>query len=50
MFDSIFEALFSILDITGTHAGPESKSIFIRILGIIVWAMLLIGIVLLIIF
>ena len=49
MLDSIFEAIFSILDISGTVAGTENKSPFFKILGIIVWLVVLAGVVWLII-
>lgn len=45
MLDAVFEALFFILDITGKVAGTESKSVFIRILGIIFWLFVIAGIV-----
>jgi hypothetical protein len=45
MLDDIFQAIFSIIDITGTVAGTENKSLFLKIIGVAVWIFVLVGIV-----
>lgn len=45
MLDDIFQALFSIIDVTGTVAGSENKSLFFKIIGIAVWLLVPAGIV-----
>ena len=45
MIDHIIEALFSILDITGTLVGEKNKSPFFKVLGCLVWLLILSGIV-----
>lgn len=44
MIDEFFNALFGFTDTAGTVAGSESKSKIIKITGVIVWLLLLIGI------
>lgn len=45
MLDNIFQAIFSIIDITGTVAGTDNKSLFLKIVGVAVWIFVLVGIV-----
>ena len=44
MLDEIFNALFGFTDTAGTVSGSESKSKIIKIAGLIVWILLIIGV------
>ena len=50
MLDTIFEILFGIVNVTGTIAGPENRSPFFKVLGCLVWLLLLAGVVSLVIY
>ena len=45
MLDSIIDFLFTLLDFSGTVAGTENKSPIFKVLGVIAWLLILIGIV-----
>ena len=45
MLDDIFNAILSIVDVTGTVAGSENKSIVLKIIGFAVWIFILAGII-----
>jgi len=45
MLDDIFNAIFSIADVTGTVAGSENKSTFFKVIGCAVWILVLAGII-----
>ena len=45
MLDRIFEALFSILDVAATIVGEENMSPFFKILGCLVWLLLVAGVI-----
>ena len=45
MLDDIFKALLSIVDVTGTAAGTENKSIFFKVIGCAIWLFVLAGII-----
>ena len=45
MLDDLFQVIFSIIDITGTVAGTENKSLILKVIGIVVWILVLVGVV-----
>ena len=45
MLDDIFKTLLSIVDVTGTVAGTENKSILFKVIGYAVWLFVLAGII-----
>jgi hypothetical protein len=45
MLESIIDFFISLLDLSGTIAGPGNKSSVFKVLGFIAWLLILIGIV-----